>query len=139
MCSVSEKRCACQSGAESGVAVQDTGQSSSSAVGHSPIITLFHNYYTVSFVNYTLPHRQAQFFIFFTANMFYLKISHSPDRAEEGFEKMFSEPQQKTFTSTLLQGYKDQSVSILMYTPCFFVNMSYSHSNVPFMVATETF
>ncbi|XP_021412515.2 serine hydrolase-like protein isoform X4 [Oncorhynchus mykiss] len=29
--------------------------------------------------------------------------------AEEGFEKMFSEPQQKTFTSTLLQGYKDQS------------------------------
>ncbi|XP_055763274.1 serine hydrolase-like protein isoform X1 [Salvelinus fontinalis] len=28
--------------------------------------------------------------------------------AEEGFEKMFSEPQQKTFTSTLLQGYKDQ-------------------------------
>ncbi|XP_031655037.1 serine hydrolase-like protein isoform X2 [Oncorhynchus kisutch] len=29
--------------------------------------------------------------------------------AEEGFEKMFSEPQQKTFTSTLLQGYKDRS------------------------------
>ncbi|XP_029594938.1 serine hydrolase-like protein [Salmo trutta] len=29
--------------------------------------------------------------------------------AEEGFEKMFSEPQQKTFTSTLLQGYKDKS------------------------------
>ncbi|XP_020331911.2 serine hydrolase-like protein isoform X2 [Oncorhynchus kisutch] len=29
--------------------------------------------------------------------------------AEEGFEKMFSEPQQKTFTSTLLLGYKDQS------------------------------
>ncbi|CAB1344537.1 unnamed protein product [Coregonus sp. 'balchen'] len=29
--------------------------------------------------------------------------------AEEGFEKMFSEPEQKTFTSTLLQGYKDQS------------------------------
>lgn len=47
MCSVSEKRCACQSGAESGVAVQDTGQSSSSAVGHSPIITLFHNYYRI--------------------------------------------------------------------------------------------
>uniref|UniRef100_A0A4W5P4E3 Serine hydrolase like n=1 Tax=Hucho hucho TaxID=62062 RepID=A0A4W5P4E3_9TELE len=29
--------------------------------------------------------------------------------AEQGFEKMFSEPQQKTFTTTLLQGYKDQS------------------------------
>uniref|UniRef100_A0A674EI35 Serine hydrolase like n=1 Tax=Salmo trutta TaxID=8032 RepID=A0A674EI35_SALTR len=36
-------------------------------------------------------------------------LSNSPDRAEEGFEKMFSEPQQKTLTSTLLQGYKDQS------------------------------
>nr|XP_046168106.1 serine hydrolase-like protein isoform X3 [Oncorhynchus gorbuscha] len=29
--------------------------------------------------------------------------------AEEGFEKMFSEPQQKIFTSTLLLGYKEQS------------------------------
>ncbi|XP_010862202.1 serine hydrolase-like protein isoform X2 [Esox lucius] len=28
--------------------------------------------------------------------------------AEEGFEKMFSEPEQKKFTSVLLQGYKDR-------------------------------
>lgn len=69
MCSVSEKRCACQSGAESGVAVQDTGQSSSSAVGHSShhytISQLLQDYYTVSIVNYTLPHRQAPFFNFY--------------------------------------------------------------------------
>uniref|UniRef100_A0A8C8BXZ7 AB hydrolase-1 domain-containing protein n=1 Tax=Oncorhynchus tshawytscha TaxID=74940 RepID=A0A8C8BXZ7_ONCTS len=39
---------------------------------------------------------------------FYCKL-HFTTPAEEGFEKMFSEPQQKTFTSTLLLGYKDQS------------------------------
>lgn len=77
MCSVSEKRCACQPGAESRVTVQDSGQSSSSTVGHSShhytISQLLQDYYTVSIVNYTSPYRQSPFF--FTANMFYLKIS----------------------------------------------------------------
>uniref|UniRef100_A0A671YJD1 Serine hydrolase like n=1 Tax=Sparus aurata TaxID=8175 RepID=A0A671YJD1_SPAAU len=33
--------------------------------------------------------------------------------AEDGFEKMFSEPDQKRFTSALLQGYRDRNVSVL--------------------------
>lgn len=33
--------------------------------------------------------------------------------AEEGFEKMFTEPDQKTFTSALLQGYRDQNHKVV--------------------------
>lgn len=36
--------------------------------------------------------------------------------AEDGFEKMFAEPEQKKFTSTLIQGYKDRE-GIVMTVP----------------------
>lgn len=39
-------------------------------------------------------------------------------RAEGGFEKIFAEADQKKFTSTLLQAYRDRNVSPLFQSVC---------------------
>lgn len=91
---LSEKHSAHHVWAEPGDAVHDTSLSSASSVRFALQTRYINTYsYIVTLKIY---------------NLFGLS------RAEDGFEKLFIKPDQKKFTSALLQAYRDRNVSVFL-------------------------